>query len=196
MRPGAGTEAPLAVSPRPPNLFPNEEACARSRGEYAPFDTRMREVVTRTAEAWRGCATGSEVDRLAKVCREHLIQSQDQLGGKGDIKAGETYVIEPGHDAWAVGDETLVELRVRVAVGRAVREGPNASDDRANRAPSDLHGLQGSGSYSPEPITPSPATAQLDILCDGGCHDDPERQAEPEREEEAPFRPGCRPSSR
>ena len=82
MRPGAGTEAPLAVSPRPPNLFPNEEACARSRGEYAPFDTRMREVVTRTAEAWRGCATGSEVDRLAKVCREHLIQSQDRWEGK------------------------------------------------------------------------------------------------------------------
>jgi len=29
-------------------------------------------------------------------------------GSEGDVKAGETYVIEPGHDAWVVGDEAFV----------------------------------------------------------------------------------------
>ena len=29
-------------------------------------------------------------------------------GTEGDIKPGETYVIEPGHDAWVVGDEAFV----------------------------------------------------------------------------------------
>jgi hypothetical protein len=29
-------------------------------------------------------------------------------GTEGDIGPGEAYVIEPGHDAWVVGDETFV----------------------------------------------------------------------------------------
>lgn len=29
-------------------------------------------------------------------------------GTEGDIMSGETYTIEPGHDAWVVGDETAV----------------------------------------------------------------------------------------
>jgi phage terminase large subunit-like protein len=38
--------------------------------------------VTRTAEAWRGSAAGSEVDHFAKFCREHLIQPEDRWEGK------------------------------------------------------------------------------------------------------------------
>jgi hypothetical protein len=29
-------------------------------------------------------------------------------GSKGDVGAGDAYVIEPGHDAWVVGDEPFV----------------------------------------------------------------------------------------
>ena len=29
-------------------------------------------------------------------------------GSEGDIGPGEAYVIEPGHDAWVVGDEAFV----------------------------------------------------------------------------------------
>jgi hypothetical protein len=29
-------------------------------------------------------------------------------GSEGDVGPGDTYVIEPGHDAWVVGDETFV----------------------------------------------------------------------------------------
>jgi hypothetical protein len=35
----------------------------------------------------------------------HVIHDD---GTEGDIGAGEAYVIEPGHDAWVVGDERLV----------------------------------------------------------------------------------------
>jgi hypothetical protein len=31
-------------------------------------------------------------------------------GTKARLKAGDVYVIEPGHDAWVVGDEPAVEL--------------------------------------------------------------------------------------
>jgi hypothetical protein len=38
-------------------------------------------------------------------------------GTEGDIGPGEAYVIEPGHDAWVVGDETFVgfEFEARTA---------------------------------------------------------------------------------
>ncbi len=38
-------------------------------------------------------------------------------GTEGEIGAGEAYVIEPGHDAWVVGDETFVgfEFEARTA---------------------------------------------------------------------------------
>jgi hypothetical protein len=35
----------------------------------------------------------------------HVIHDD---GTEGDIGPGEAYVIEPGHDAWVVGDERLV----------------------------------------------------------------------------------------
>ena len=31
-------------------------------------------------------------------------------GTQADLRAGEAYVIEPGHDAWVVGDERVVAL--------------------------------------------------------------------------------------
>ena len=37
--------------------------------------------------------------------RMHVIHDD---GSEGDIGPGEAYVIEPGHDAWVVGDEPLV----------------------------------------------------------------------------------------
>jgi hypothetical protein len=37
--------------------------------------------------------------------RMHVIHDD---GTEGDIGPGEAYVIEPGHDAWVVGDEAMV----------------------------------------------------------------------------------------
>ena len=31
-------------------------------------------------------------------------------GSKAQLRAGDAYVIEPGHDAWVVGDEPAIEL--------------------------------------------------------------------------------------
>jgi hypothetical protein len=35
----------------------------------------------------------------------HVVHND---GTEGDIKAGEAYAIEPGHDAWVVGDKAFV----------------------------------------------------------------------------------------
>jgi hypothetical protein len=35
----------------------------------------------------------------------HIVRND---GTEGDIGAGDAYVIEPGHDAWVVGDEPAV----------------------------------------------------------------------------------------
>jgi hypothetical protein len=37
--------------------------------------------------------------------RMHVVQND---GTDGEVGAGEAYVIEPGHDAWVVGDEPFV----------------------------------------------------------------------------------------
>ena len=37
-------------------------------------------------------------------------------GTEGDIKPGETYVIEPGHDAWVVGEEAVVAYEFEQSV--------------------------------------------------------------------------------
>jgi hypothetical protein len=42
---------------------------------------------------------------LALAGRIHVVHED---GTECDIHAGEAYVIEPGHDAWVVGDEPLV----------------------------------------------------------------------------------------
>ena len=49
-------------------------------------------------------------------CQQHhvgvvvsgAIHIAHEDGTEGDIKAGDAYVIEPGHDAWVVGDEPFV----------------------------------------------------------------------------------------
>lgn len=42
---------------------------------------------------------------VAQSGRLHVVHED---GTEGDIGPGDAYVIEPGHDAWVVGDETFV----------------------------------------------------------------------------------------
>jgi hypothetical protein len=44
--------------------------------------------------------------------RLHVVHDD---GTEGDVGAGEAYVIEPGHDAWVVGDETTVAFEFESA---------------------------------------------------------------------------------
>ena len=46
--------------------------------------------------------------RHVGVVQSGKIHISHEDGTEGDIGAGEAYVIEPGHDAWVVGDETFV----------------------------------------------------------------------------------------
>lgn len=39
--------------------------------------------------------------------RMHVVQDD---GSESDIGAGEAYLIDPGHDAWVVGDEPIVSF--------------------------------------------------------------------------------------
>jgi hypothetical protein len=43
-------------------------------------------------------------------------------GTEQEIRPGQAYVIEPGHDAWVVGDEPVVGFEFESQTGRAVRE--------------------------------------------------------------------------
>ena len=40
-------------------------------------------------------------------------------GTEADARAGDAYVVEPGHDAWVVGDEPVVALEFQSAEGYA-----------------------------------------------------------------------------
>jgi hypothetical protein len=42
------------------------------------------------------------------VAHEGRLHVQHEDGTEVEIAAGEAYVIEPGHDAWVVGDERFV----------------------------------------------------------------------------------------
>ena len=46
--------------------------------------------------------------RHVGVVQSGRIHVTHDDGTEGEIGAGEAYVIEPGHDAWVVGDETFV----------------------------------------------------------------------------------------
>jgi hypothetical protein len=48
-----------------------------------------------------------EARHLGVVVAGRLHVRQDD-GSEGEISAGEAYLLEPGHDAWVVGDETFV----------------------------------------------------------------------------------------
>ena len=39
--------------------------------------------------------------------RIHVVHDD---GAEGDIEPGDAYIIEPGHDAWVVGDEAAIAL--------------------------------------------------------------------------------------
>jgi hypothetical protein len=39
----------------------------------------------------------------------HVVSTD---GGERDLKAGDVYEIEPGHDGWVVGDETYIGIEV------------------------------------------------------------------------------------
>lgn len=42
----------------------------------------------------------------------HIVHSD---GTEADARAGDAYVVEPGHDAWVVGDEPVVALEFQSA---------------------------------------------------------------------------------
>jgi hypothetical protein len=42
----------------------------------------------------------------------HIVHSD---GTEGDVRPGQSYVIEPGHDAWVVGDEPFVAYEFETA---------------------------------------------------------------------------------
>ena len=42
----------------------------------------------------------------------HIVHTD---GTEGDAKAGDAYVVQPGHDAWVVGDEPVVALEFQSA---------------------------------------------------------------------------------
>ena len=46
--------------------------------------------------------------RHVGVVQSGTIHVTHEDGTEGEIGAGEAYVIEPGHDAWVVGDEPFV----------------------------------------------------------------------------------------
>ena len=52
--------------------------------------------------------------------RMHVIHDD---GTEGDIGAGEAYVIEPGHDAWVVGDEPMVGFEFESSTAEVFAKG-------------------------------------------------------------------------
>jgi len=54
--------------------------------------------------------------------RMHVVQTD---GSESDIGPGEAYVIEPGHDAWVVGDDTFVGYEFDSQTARTYAD-PNA----------------------------------------------------------------------
>jgi len=62
---------------------------------------------------WSECIKPIAGTETCQVRHVGVVQSgrlhiEHQDGTEGEIGAGEAYVIEPGHDAWVVGDETFV----------------------------------------------------------------------------------------
>src|SRR5204863_10137984 len=77
-----------------------------------------------TTARWVVCRIPTETTRPAAIsgptaaprlspARSRLLQSGamhvvQEDGSEQEIRAGQAYVIEPGHDAWVVGDEAVV----------------------------------------------------------------------------------------
>ena len=62
---------------------------------------------------WSQCVKPVAGTDSCQVRHVGVIQSGNlhvahEDGSEGDVRPGEAYVIEPGHDAWVVGDERVV----------------------------------------------------------------------------------------
>jgi hypothetical protein len=71
---------------------------------------------------WSDCVkpvvgTDSCQVRHVGVLEQGRLHVAHEDGSEGDIGPGEAYVIEPGHDAWVVGDERVIgyEFEARAA---------------------------------------------------------------------------------
>lgn len=51
----------------------------------------------------------------------HVVQDD---GSERDIQSGEAYVIEPGHDAWVVGDDAFVGYEFESKTAQVYATGP------------------------------------------------------------------------
>lgn len=52
--------------------------------------------------------------------RLHVVADD---GSEADLSAGETYRLEPGHDAWVVGDETVIGLEFETKTAETYARG-------------------------------------------------------------------------
>jgi hypothetical protein len=52
--------------------------------------------------------------------RLHVVADD---GTEADLSAGETYRLEPGHDAWVVGDETVIGLEFETKTAETYARG-------------------------------------------------------------------------
>ena len=57
--------------------------------------------------------------RHVGVVQSGTIHVAHEDGSEGDIGPGEAYVIEPGHDAWVVGDEAFVAVEFEDRAARS-----------------------------------------------------------------------------
>jgi hypothetical protein len=78
-------------------------------------DTQAARLTLQPGWRWSECikpVAGTESCQARHVGavlsgRMHVVQDD---GSEGEIGAGEAYVINPGHDAWVVGDDEFVGL--------------------------------------------------------------------------------------
>lgn len=74
---------------------------------------KVAQITLEPGWTWSGCVkplVGSDscqVHHVGTCVNGHMKVRHDD-GTEVDIKAGDAYVIEPGHDAWVVGDESVV----------------------------------------------------------------------------------------
>jgi quercetin dioxygenase-like cupin family protein len=68
----------------------------------------------------------SECIKPVAVVRSGRMQVQHDDGTTAELGPGDTYVIEPGHDAWVLGDEPFVGLEFEQ---RAAEQFARAKED-------------------------------------------------------------------
>ncbi len=71
----------------------------------------MEMVGVHQADRRGRAVSGTPSRRLLQSGTMHVVHDD---GTEQEIGPGQTYVIEPGHDAWVVGDEAIVGVRVPV----------------------------------------------------------------------------------